>query len=45
MFNFELVGNIIKRAVFGSRGRYIIPVNILKSSSTKEYIINITVNN
>ena len=42
--NFKLVGKTIKRVVFGSKGRYIIPVNILKSNSANEYIINVSVN-
>ena len=30
---FKLYGNKIKRNTFGRKGRYIIPVNIIKSSS------------
>ena len=42
--NFKLVGKTLKRAVFGSKGRYIIPIMIIKSKGSNEYIINISVN-
>lgn len=41
--NFKLYGNKLKMNTFGRKGRYIIPVTIIKSSSTNEYIINIAV--
>ena len=40
---FKLYGNKLKMNTFGRKGRYIIPVTIIKSSSTNEYIINIAV--
>lgn len=40
---FKIYGTKIKRNNFGGKGRYIIPITIIKSSSNKEYIINIEV--
>ena len=36
---FSLIGNIIKKATFGGKGNYCIPVIIIKSVSGSEYFI------
>ncbi len=40
---FKLFGNKIKRNTFGEKGRYLILVIIIKSNSSNEYIINISI--
>ena len=38
---FNLIGNKIKLPLFGGKGRYIIPVNIIKNISNCEYLITL----
>ncbi len=39
--NFELSGTKLKGLKFRSKGRYLIPITIIKNSSSKEYIISL----
>ena len=39
----KLIENKIKRNTFGGKVRYIIPVFIIKSNSSNEFIINISI--
>ena len=40
--NFQLLVNTIKKNVFGNKGRYKIPIFIIKSCSSSEYEIKLS---
>ena len=44
MQKFKLLGNKLNKPTFGGKGRYIIPVTIIKNFSNYEYQISILFN-